>query len=147
MAHTSDSEEKLNVELNIVPFIDLLSTLVLFLLVTAVWIQIGAIPASVDSKGKSNNRFSEDTRLTIRLTSKGYVLHWPKGLSGVLQIPTVSGKYNQEVLLSELKNAVKKKNLSHVAVQSDEDVEYGLVAETIDIVKQGDVSQVALSTE
>lgn len=37
------SKKELNAELNLTPFIDLLSTCVCFLLITAVWIEIGSV--------------------------------------------------------------------------------------------------------
>ena len=47
------SGDRLNTELNLVPFIDLLSSLVLFLLVTTIWMQVGTITVSADSQGKA----------------------------------------------------------------------------------------------
>ena len=38
-------KKSLDMELNLVPFIDLLSCLISFLLITAVWTQISAVPA------------------------------------------------------------------------------------------------------
>ena len=72
----------LNVELNLVPFIDLLSSLVLFLLVTAVWLQVSTIPASVQSKGKSTTTQINQQKLLIHLNANGYHLTWPDYLSG-----------------------------------------------------------------
>jgi len=44
-----------NVELNLVPFIDLLSTLICFLLITAVWQQISSIPTNTSSTTASSD--------------------------------------------------------------------------------------------
>ena len=137
----------LNVELNIVPFIDLLSTLVLFLLVTAVWLQIGAIPASVDSQGKANNSFTPTNKLEVHVFLGGYRLIWPDGKNGPLQaIPRVQGGYDSDKLLGVITNGLKSKLFTTVAVSSDDNVEYGVVAQTIDAVKSGGVPLVALST-
>jgi len=48
-----DGKKSLNVELNIVPFIDLMSCLTAFLLVTAVWVNIAQI--NIQPKGKSRD--------------------------------------------------------------------------------------------
>src|SRR5688572_15451958 len=48
----TDEKGSVNVELNIVPFIDLMSCLTAFLLVTAVWVQI----AQLDLKPKGKSR-------------------------------------------------------------------------------------------
>jgi biopolymer transport protein TolR len=144
---STEGEEKLNVELNIVPFIDLLSTLVLFLLVTAVWLQVGAIPASVDSKGKSANTFSEQKRLQIHVTAQGYRLTWPSHIKGLTaSIAKTQSGYDRDRLIALLSQAVKSKNLTAVAVSADDSIEYGAVAQAIDAAKSGQILFVALST-
>ncbi len=50
----TDEKGSVNVELNIVPFIDLLSCLTAFLLVTAVWVNIAQI--NIQPKGKSREQ-------------------------------------------------------------------------------------------
>jgi biopolymer transport protein ExbD len=50
---TGGGKGDVNVELNIVPFIDLMSCLTAFLLVTAVWVQIAQL--GLKPKGKSRN--------------------------------------------------------------------------------------------
>jgi biopolymer transport protein TolR len=42
-------KKSVNADLNLVPFIDLLSTLIVFLLITAVWSQIGALSTNTAS--------------------------------------------------------------------------------------------------
>ena len=53
MAHidTGDDKKSRNVDLNIIPFIDLMSCLTAFLLVTAVWVNTARL--NVEPKGKS----------------------------------------------------------------------------------------------
>jgi biopolymer transport protein ExbD len=49
----TDTKGSVNVELNIVPFIDLMSCLTAFLLVTAVWVSIAQVDAHAGSKRDS----------------------------------------------------------------------------------------------
>src|SRR5438477_5769286 len=49
----TDSKGSVNVDLNIVPFIDLMSCLTAFLLVTAVWVNIAQI--NIQPKGKNRD--------------------------------------------------------------------------------------------
>ncbi len=49
----TDEKGSVNVELNVVPFIDLMSCLTAFLLVTAVWVNIAQI--NIQPKGKSRD--------------------------------------------------------------------------------------------
>lgn len=48
----SDQRGSLNVELNIVPFIDLMSCLTAFLLVTAVWVNISSLDNEAAGRGR-----------------------------------------------------------------------------------------------
>src|SRR5438309_1794762 len=107
---TEQGSGDLNVELNLVPFIDLLSSLVLFLLLSAVWVHISAIPASVDSKGKAAAAAAvptETERLVIRLTAAGYRLTWPAA-AHTAKVPLPSG-------FSKVKGAFDWGRLSDVA--------------------------------
>jgi biopolymer transport protein ExbD len=54
----TEGKGSVNVELNIVPFIDLMSCLTAFLLVTAVWVNIAQI--SIQPKGKSRDTSNVD---------------------------------------------------------------------------------------
>jgi biopolymer transport protein ExbD len=49
-----------NVELNIVPFIDLMSCLTAFLLVTAVWVNVAKIPVEPVGKSRDGDPCAED---------------------------------------------------------------------------------------
>lgn len=54
----SDQRGSLNVELNIVPFIDLMSCLTAFLLVTAVWVNISSL--NNEGAGRGRDGFAPD---------------------------------------------------------------------------------------
>ena len=62
----TDEKGSVNVELNIIPFIDLMSCLTAFLLVTAVWVNIAQI--NIQPKGKSrdtSNVQKDDETVTL----------------------------------------------------------------------------------
>ena len=146
---TEHGGNKLDVELNLVPFIDLLSTLVLFLLVTAVWLQVAAIPASVDSKRKSAASLAEQKKLTIHVTGKGYRLSWPGPLAS-RGLPQGLGR-EPEKLTALLKRALKvgsdATKAPLIAVSADDDVPYGAVIQAVDAAKSAGLPSVALSTD
>ncbi|MCA9675251.1 MAG: biopolymer transporter ExbD [Kofleriaceae bacterium] len=69
---TGDDKKSVNVELNIVPFIDLMSCLTAFLLVTAVWVSIESL--NIKPKGKSRDpqqikEENEEVKLSVLITS------------------------------------------------------------------------------
>jgi biopolymer transport protein ExbD len=62
----TEGKGSVNVELNIVPFIDLMSCLTAFLLVTAVWVNIAQI--NIQPKGKTRDQSNvdpEDDKVTL----------------------------------------------------------------------------------
>lgn len=98
------------VDLNIVPFIDLLSVCIIFLLVTAVWTQVSMIQigASVYAKRTESGDVEPPPRAEIafRLDVKdtGYVVRVGKQF---INIPKINGNYDEDGLLKQLK-AVKE---------------------------------------
>src|SRR3954468_23063136 len=84
-------KKALDAELNLVPFIDLLSCCISFLLITAVWTQIGGL--QVASSGGAPDQKPPEQQNTIDvkllLNDKGYSLQMA-GAS--IDIPKVNGK-------------------------------------------------------
>ncbi len=137
----------LNVELNLVPFIDLLSSLVLFLLVTAVWTQISVIPTAVKTPGRTTAATTPETKqLDLRVTSKGYELTWPANVTLPTVIPKRANDFDKEALMNVMIAAAKSQNVAGANVSGEETVEYGAVIEAIDTVKTGGLPSVALRT-
>ena len=143
---TEGGSSKLDVELNLVPFIDLLSTLTLFLLVTAVWLQVAAIPASVDSKGQSSSA-TPKPKLGVRLTAGGMQLSWPSSVRGPSSVGRKGSGYDVERLQAVLTPIAKSHPNLMAAVSSEDTVEYGWVVQAIDAAKNAGMKSVALSLE
>ena len=108
---TSGKGRQTNVDLNLVPFIDLMSVLITFLLISAVWtqvsmIQLGASFASPKDPTQTDYIAPPLEELVLRLdvTAAGYVL---KVAATTKPIPKRAGEYDAETLLQEL-TAVKK---------------------------------------
>lgn len=137
----------LNVELNLVPFIDLLSSLVLFLLLSAVWVQVASIQASVDSKGGRSVASKEPPkRLSVRITKSGFALEWPSAVKMPKALAKKANEYDLASLTELVKQATDKKSVTSGAVGADETVPYGAVIQAIDTMKAGGIPSVAIST-
>jgi biopolymer transport protein ExbD len=69
-------KKSLDAELNLVPFIDLLSCLISFLLITAVWTQISSLKVASTGTLSEQDKPKDDTTIDIRvtLTDRGYSL-------------------------------------------------------------------------
>jgi biopolymer transport protein ExbD len=146
---SSEQGDGLNVELNLVPFIDLLSSLVLFLLVTAVWLQVGSVPASVESSGQARFANSEQNRLIVHLSPRGFEIHWPQKHKTSLpsSVPKAAADFNFPRLETLLAEYSKNGDIPMAAVSSEDAVDYGIVIETIDSLKRSGFTTVALSTD
>src|SRR6202158_6485577 len=88
--HTGKGGKKaLAAELNLVPFIDLLSCCISFLLITAVWTQISGL--QIASSGGPPEQQKQETTIDVKLmlTEKGYSL----AMAGAaIDIPKGNGK-------------------------------------------------------
>jgi biopolymer transport protein ExbD len=95
-----------NFDLNLVPFIDLMSVLITFLLISAVWTQVSMIQlgASFASPKDPNQEVLtppplEDLVLRLDIKATGYVLYVGKD---VRAIPMLNGDYDKEALSADL---------------------------------------------
>lgn len=110
MAHIDDSggsnRRSANVDVNIVPFIDLMSVLIIFLLITAVWTQVSMIQIGSSMYGKSTAQESAEPppkaeipfRLDVR--EEGYRITLGRQSS---YVPKRDGDYDTKKLVEELK--------------------------------------------
>lgn len=95
-------KKQLNFELNLVPFIDVLSVCICFLLVTAVFINLGSIPVSQAVGSEADKSQQKTGSVTVSLGSGGDVRFEAKdvkGISGDMSLVTikgVSGKINYD---------------------------------------------------
>ncbi len=95
-----------NFELNLVPVIDLMSVLITFLLISAVWTQVSMIQlgASFASPKDPNQEVItppplEDLVLRLDIKATGYVLYVGKDIRA---IPMLNGEYDKEALAADL---------------------------------------------
>lgn len=113
MAHieSSGGGRKANLEVNLVPFIDLMSVLITFLLITAVWTQVSMIQMGSSIAGKRTEEQpaplppQSDIVLKVEIRKTGYTLTVEKQ---VTQIPATIDGHN-DARLVELLQQVKQK--------------------------------------
>lgn len=126
-----------NVDLNLVPFIDLMSVLITFLLISAVWTQVSMIQlgASFASpKDDLQQDFKppplEDLVFRLDVVANGYVV---KIGTETKPIPKVNNEYNAEALIAEL-TKIKKKypEKAGVKIAISDDIQYEHVITVMD---------------
>src|SRR3982751_6819331 len=94
-------KKALDAELNLVPFIDLLSCCISFLLITAVWTQISGLQVA-SSGGPPDPQQKVENTIDVRLSlgDKGYQL----SMAGAnIDIPKVNGAFDRKGLQEKLK--------------------------------------------
>jgi len=89
----------LDFELNLVPFIDLLSCCISFLLITAAWSQLARIETNqkVDPPGASKPNPAERTRVDVQIDAAGFKLLVP-GDDIPISIPRIGAQYDWKKL-------------------------------------------------
>ncbi|AHI05075.1 tolR protein [Bdellovibrio bacteriovorus W] len=95
-----------NIELNLVPFIDLMSVLITFLLITAVWTQVSMIQIGSSLYGKKSESQpsptpppNADVVLKVDVKEGGYVLTVGRQ---IISLPMVDNQFDEEGLVAQL---------------------------------------------
>jgi biopolymer transport protein TolR len=139
-----------NVDVNLVPFIDLMSVLVIFLLITAVWSQVSMIQigSSIYGKKSGDDKVEPPPRaeipLRVDILESGYrVIVGRQDIS----IPKAEGEYNSVKLFEELKKIkeIYPDKQDCVVSMSDHLAYMNLIA-GMDSVLQAGFSQVSIAT-
>jgi biopolymer transport protein ExbD len=109
MAHIDSGDSKRrsgNIELNLVPFIDLMSVLITFLLITAVWSQVSMIQIGSSLYGKKQENQQDPNpppmaNLVLKVDVKevGYVLTVGQQ---VISLPMQNGQFDDAGLIAQL---------------------------------------------
>ena len=134
--HTKGGKKPLDAEINLVPFIDLLSCCISFLLITAVWTQIAGLQVSSSGGPPEPQQKQEQTvDLKLLLTEKGYSLSMA---GAAIEIPKVAGKdgviaFDRKALAEKLKTLkISLPEQSAITVQPEDAVAYADLVETVD---------------
>jgi len=129
-------KKSFNVELNIVPFIDLMSCLTAFLLVTAVWSNIAQITIQPKGKARSNDPPPDVIKPVISVLIQPDVIY--VGVTSLAIDPVVSKKTNGEydwALVTNALVALRKEE----AFDGRKDIEIAAESTTQNPVKYKDI--------
>jgi biopolymer transport protein TolR len=126
-------KKPLNADLNLVPYIDLLTCMVAFLLITAVWSQLARLEAHQKGPGQAG----EDTppekvfKLVVVVNSEGYNLVADQDQQ---PIPKKGDQYDLEKLGSELKK-IKDTHAdkNDIQVASEDTIKFEVLVRTMDV--------------
>jgi biopolymer transport protein TolR len=142
-----------NVELNLVPFIDLMSVLITFLLITAVWTQISMIQLGSSVYGKKTENQQETpppppmADIPLRLDVKDFGYRLVVGTNRFEMPKNAAGLYDTEALLARLirvKETYPEKTDAVITV--DDELEYEQLIKGMDTLNQGGFPSISVST-
>jgi biopolymer transport protein TolR len=126
----------LDFEINLVPFIDLLSCLISFLLVTAVWTQLGKIDLNQPPPSQSDSETPPEQKPEARILidTKGYYVNLPTE-PAPRRIDLEGGATHR---VWELEDALKKMleanpEVKNVKLSSENDVKYRELVSVLDV--------------
>lgn len=138
-------------ELNLVPFIDLMSTCISFLLITAVWTQVSMIQigSSIYGKKTATGQVEEPKReqinLRIDVTRSGYIVNLGHQ---AFSIPRMNSEYDQAALVTQLKD-IKGKYPEKVdaIITLLDDIKYDELIRGMDALMTAGFPEIAIATQ
>lgn len=146
----SNKDKDLNFEINILPILDILSVLICFLLLTAVWIQIGTLDTKQAVGDNSTAGAKNPPSLWVTLEADGTlqlsVRDLPKLRTVETRLPKAGSGVNWtglEAKLADLK--IKFPELKTGIVRPGAQSSYGDVIKIMDQLKQNQFEGVGLS--
>ena len=128
------NKKPLNAELNLVPYIDLLTCMVAFLLITAVWTQLARLSASQKGQGQAGEETppEKQVNIVVVVNQEGFNLVVDQEQT---PIPKKGEQYDFEKLgaeLKKIKDAHPDKN--DVKVASEDQIKFETLIRTMDTV-------------
>ncbi|MEN0057363.1 MAG: biopolymer transporter ExbD [Bdellovibrio sp.] len=144
------SDKELNFEINILPILDILSVLICFLLLTAVWIQIGTLDTKQAIGDNSTAGAKNPPSLWITVNSQGAVQLSLRDVPGSKNyeenIQGAGRKVNLQALEQKLQGLRSKwPDLKTGIVRPEAQASYGDVIRIMDKLKQFQFEGVGLS--
>ncbi|MBI2897065.1 MAG: biopolymer transporter ExbD [Deltaproteobacteria bacterium] len=119
-------KKKVDSEVNMVPFIDLLVVTISFLIITAVWTQLERLNATQQTPGQAQQMDQpqeERIRLILQINDAGFTLADTAGTR--IPIPKQGGKYDLNRLSTELRNIKRQDpNRRDLIVSPEDGVKY-----------------------
>jgi biopolymer transport protein TolR len=145
-------KKDLNADLNLTPFIDLLSTCVCFLLVTAVWIEIGSveIKQSHGTEAAASKKISYDLdvvyqgsnklRMNLKKNGKTVGRFNVKGEN----FEAMSAQMNTIVQTKVLNFKNKAIEIATATITPRSDVDYGSLVKTLDVLRKNQIVNIGV---
>ncbi|MFA4988561.1 MAG: biopolymer transporter ExbD [Candidatus Omnitrophota bacterium] len=126
-----EARKKISTEMNIAPLIDVIFLLILFFMLTANFVISPGIKLDLPSALSAKPQEEENT--VVSVTRDGGLFLNDKGISG-------------QELPGALKKELERAKNKTVVIRADENVNFGLAVDVLDIAKQASAEGVVIST-
>lgn len=147
-------KKELDAQLNLTPFIDLLSTMVCFLLITAVWIEIGTVEVkqSHGTAAKQDKKVTYDLDVVFKNASEVRV-NLKRNSKAVRRLTVKSDNF--ENLLVKLNTTIQQNVLVYkkkaiaiatATVTPRSTVDYGSLISTLDVLRKNQIVNIGVLT-
>lgn len=141
-----------NAEINLVPYIDLLSTLICFLLITAVWQQVSVIttnsaptpPPPPEDSFNPNPPDPNKVELSVKIFQGFIEVTAGKEIKPINHVNGQIDKSKVKPLLAQWKKQYPDKQ--EVTINSDAKVPYKLLVEAMDVLIEENYTGLAINT-
>ena len=153
MASVSDGggkgRKEATFDLNLVPFIDLMSVMITFLLITAVWTQVSMIKLGSSIYGKKNTdeeivKLPDSVTFRVDVKETGYRILIGKRK---INVDKVNGEYDKEEILKQFNN-IKQAYPDKVdaVITVEEQLKYDFLIQGMDMLLQSGFPAVSVAT-
>jgi biopolymer transport protein TolR len=142
-------KKAVNVEFNLVPFIDMLSCLICFLLMAAVWVQIGKISVTQSGQGAPSERQMDDRQqlnLIVAITPQGFLITGNGQTLPDGDILKKGNDYDFERLGKKLKEIHGQfPDKADIVVMSEDSIKYQELINTMDVCLANEFPNISVS--
>ncbi len=121
-----NGKRQLNMEINMIPFIDLLMVTIMFLLITAVWVSFSRINANAQIPGPPNPEVEIDPKapekvLNLHILDNEFKLVWKQGATVVSESTSERPRLQGEFKYDELAKKIGEEWKTHGGHQDKSD--------------------------
>ena len=136
----------MHVELNLVPFIDLLSVCITFLLLTAVWTQVQALSIDQGVADPATETADAEVPLTVHLSADGIWLG--RDSESGTTLPIAGGVYDWGRVLAAVRaDRALHTDARDAVIVTDDGVQYEHMIHALDLTRAEGYAKTAISGE
>jgi biopolymer transport protein TolR len=137
-------KKSVNADLNLVPYIDLLTCMVSFLLITAVWTQLARLNVQQKGQGQAGEEVPPEiqTKIVVVVNAEGFNLVVNQDQT---PIPKKGTDYDFERLATELKKTKESyRDKNDVQVASEDAIKFETLIQTMDAAMSASFPDISL---